>query len=87
MGLLIEPPVSHDKEALVSNSIAPGVLDAVSDWFATAVEMDRGDDHGMGHSALASLETTRLIHIENDTKRVLHNKNTIRIGDQSFQGK
>jgi hypothetical protein len=51
--LLVEPPISHDKEALMSTILAPRILHLITQRLsALRIEVDARDDHRMGHRRL-----------------------------------
>src|SRR5712671_1665330 len=50
---LVEPPISHHKEALLSTVLTPRVFHLVTERFtALGVEVDARDDHSVGHRGL-----------------------------------
>jgi len=55
--LLLKPCVAHNEIAILSSSLAPGVLNLVADRLAGWVEVNTRNDHSVRHCRVAYLET------------------------------
>lgn len=53
MHVLLEPPISHHKEALISTVLAPRILNLITQRLSVlGIEVNARDDHCMGHRRL-----------------------------------
>jgi hypothetical protein len=70
---LVEPPVGHHKETLLSAVLAPRILHLVTQGLpALEIEMDTRDDHCMSHCRLIRVQAVGFRKRKRNVKGVLH---------------
>src|SRR6266699_605859 len=70
---LVEPPVGHHKESLLSAVLAPRILHLVTQRLsALGIEMNARDDHCMSHCGLIRVQAVAFRKRKRNVKRVLH---------------
>ena len=70
---LVEPPVGHHKESLLSAVLAPRILHFVTQRLsALGIEMNARDDHCMSHCRLIHMQAVSFRKRKRNVKGVLH---------------
>lgn len=70
IAVLAHPIVAHHQVPLLARRVAPRVFNAPLDGLAVD-DVDRAEDHGVGHEALARQQALRLVHAEGDVEAEL----------------
>ncbi len=66
--ILFKPLVGHHIITFIPSGLAPGILNLIPDRFTVLIQMDRCDNHRMGHSRLVHLQTLGLCKAKRNVK-------------------